>query len=165
MLVIMSVPTSRDARCAGTRFLSGARNAHCLLPHRQARCASIWHLSVSQNINLRCLKASCWLCCCPFRHCCWPTLLQHPLIRWRQQTSARGSVGQKRTQDSRVEDCSLRRSSQSRECASRQFLRTDGKMIKNVSTGRASLATLGGSGVPTCLRGAVRAVAKNCDLD
>jgi hypothetical protein len=38
-------------------------------------------------------------------------------------------------------------------------------MIKNASTGRASLATFGGSSVLKYLWGAVRTVAENCDLD
>jgi hypothetical protein len=66
---VTSIQACRDARCAGTPFLSGARNAHCMLPHRQAQCASILHLSISQHISLRRLKAGRWSCCRPFCHC------------------------------------------------------------------------------------------------
>ena len=43
-------------------------------------------------------------------------------------------------------------------------LRDSGKIVKTLSTGRASEATLGSSSVLRCLREVVRAVAENCGL-
>ena len=56
-LCVTSIQACRDARCNGTLFLSGARNAFTTPLSKQVKRASIVKLSLFEHISLRDQKA------------------------------------------------------------------------------------------------------------
>jgi hypothetical protein len=81
-----------------------------------------------------------------------------PPVRSRQHATAECSAGWRASQDSKAKDFSVRRSIQSVDCTTRQFLLLAARSSKRVPLKRH----LRSSSVLRCLRRAVRTVAEDC---